>query len=361
MNRLTVDIEKRLMGQGKAFSIAVSFQTESLTTVIFGPSGAGKTTLLRAVAGLLKPERGRIALGKVTFFNSQQGLMLAPYRRNLGMVFQQPSLFPHMSALDNLLYAAPSPNRREAEELLERFHVSHVAARRPLQLSGGEQQRVAIARALASRPQLLLLDEPLPGVDATLRASVLGDLVDFQKEQQVPYLYVTHNRAEALRLGGQALLLDHGRMVAKGNAFEVLSSPPSPEVAHVLGADNVLTGTISAHHPEEGLSEIDLGGSFLFTASTALPEGASVAVTIPSAEIILSADRVGRTSARNVISGRVRRILDRAGSMEVVVETSGSVPFRAHITRAALEALELRPGSEVFLLMKAVGILVEPI
>ena len=133
MNQLTVDFEKRLKSQGKGFSVAVSFQTESLTTVIFGPSGAGKTTLLRAVAGLLKPERGRIALGDKIFFDSHQPLMLPPYRRNLGMVFQQPSLFPHMSALDNVLYAAPSPSRQkvEAEELLERFHVSHVASRRP--------------------------------------------------------------------------------------------------------------------------------------------------------------------------------------------------------------------------------------
>jgi molybdate transport system ATP-binding protein len=132
---------------------------------------------------------------------------------------------------------------------------------------------------------------------------VLADLVGFQEERQVPFLYVTHNRAEALRLGGHALLLDQGRMVAKGNAFEVLSSPPSPEVAHVLGADNVFTRTLSAHHPAEGLSEIDLGGSFLYTVLTTLPEGASV----------------------------------------------------------ALEALELRPGSEVFLLMKAVAVMVEPI
>jgi molybdate transport system ATP-binding protein len=204
------------------------------------------------------------------------------------------------------------------------------------------------------------LDEPLPGVDATIRASVLSDLVDFQKEQQVPYLYVTHNRAEALRLGGHALLLDQGRMVAKGNTFEVLSSPSSPEVSHVLGADNVFTGRLSAHHPAEGFSEIDLGGSRLYTALTALPKGTPVAVTIPSAEIILSADPVGRTSARNVISGRVRRILARdGGTMEVLVETP--VPFRAHITRSALESLELRPDSEVFLLMKAVAIIVEPI
>jgi molybdate transport system ATP-binding protein len=360
MNHLTVDVEKRLKTEGKGFSVVVTFQTQSLTTVIFGPSGAGKTTLLRAVAGLLRPDRGRIALEDNTFFDSNQNLMLPPYRRNLGMVFQQPSLFPHMSALDNVLYAAPWPSRHkaEAEELLERFHVSHVASRRPAQLSGGEQQRVAIARALAAQPRLLLLDEPLPGVDAATRASVLADLVEFQNERQVPYLYVTHNRVEALRLGGHALLLDQGRIVAEGNTLETLSSPLSPEVANVLGADNVLTGMISAHHSVEGLSEIDLGGSTLYATMSVLPIGTTVAVTVPSADIILSADRVGRTSARNVISGRVKRILNGGAVVEVVVETP--VPFRSRITRSALESLGLRPGSEVFLLMKATGIVVEP-
>jgi molybdate transport system ATP-binding protein len=275
------------------------------------------------------------------------------------MIFQQPSLFPHLSALDNVLYASASRDRREAEELLDRFHVSHVARRRPIQLSGGEQQRVAIARALAAHPRLLLLDEPLPGVDAHTRALVLRDLLDYQREREVPYLYVTHNRVEALRLAERALLIDQGRIIANGKAEEILLSPASTEAVRVLGIDNVLTGTLVAHHEEEGLSEIDLGGTPIYTAHSTLSIGTSVAVTIPSTDIILSADRELKTSARNMIPGTVDLIIEKNGSVEVVVKTP--VPFRAHISSSAQKSLELQQGDSVHLLMKAIAIVVEPL
>lgn len=359
MGRLIVEILKRLTDHGRSFHLDVDFQSEALTTVIFGPSGAGKTSLLRAVAGLIQPDRGRIQWNDRVFFDSGRAVMLPPFRRHLGMVFQQPSLFPHLSAFDNVLFASAVPDRREAARLLERFHVSHTARQKPLQLSGGEQQRVAIARALAARPRLLLLDEPLPGVDAVTRASVLKDLVEYQKENEVPYLYVTHNRVEALRLGGRALLMDEGRIVARGPAEEVLTSPMSTEAARVLGTDNVLAGMLVSHHREEGLSEIDLGGVVLYAAATSLPAGTPVAATIPSTDIIVSVGEPLRTSARNVLPGRVSRIFDANAIIEVIVETP--VPFRAHISRSALESLGLRPGTAVHLLMKAIAILVDPI
>ncbi|MFQ5791155.1 MAG: molybdenum ABC transporter ATP-binding protein [Acidobacteriota bacterium] len=359
MSKLTIDLEKRWTGGGRAFSLAVSIQTEAPTTVLFGPSGSGKTTLLRAVAGLLNPDRGRIALDGDVFFDSERGIALPPYRRRLGMVFQQPSLFPHLSALDNVRYAASGKKRRHIEDLLERFHVSHVARRRPHQLSGGEQQRVTIARALAAGPRLLLLDEPLSAVDAATRASVLKDLLAYQKRGGVPYLYVTHNRAEALALGGQALLLDGGRLVAQGEASGVFSSPTSSEAARVLGRENVLAGTMVAHHQSEGLSRVDMGGVFLSTPYTPLPLGSRVAAHIPSEDIILSADPVGRTSARNVLSSRVARVLDIHTAVEVVVDTP--IPLRAHVSRAARDSLGLKPGVPVHLLIKAMAILVEPL
>jgi molybdate transport system ATP-binding protein len=275
------------------------------------------------------------------------------------MVFQQPSLFPHLSALDNVLFASPQPKRREAEELLERFHVSHVAKRRPIHLSGGEQQRVVIARALAARPRLLLLDEPLPGVDAATRASILKDLLDYQKEHEVPYLYVTHNRVEAIRLAGRVLLIEQGKIVADGKAEEVLIAPACVDAVHVLGVDNVFAGTLTTHHQEEGLSEIDLGGVSLFSGYTLMPPDSRVAVTIPSTEIVLSMDRVSRTSAQNVLSGTVSRIFEMNGSFEIMIETP--VPFRAHISRSSLDLLGLRPGVSIHLLIKAIAIVVEPL
>jgi molybdate transport system ATP-binding protein len=356
---LIIDIEKRLTGHGRDFVLDVSFRTDARTTVIFGPSGAGKTTLLRSVAGLNRPDRGRIALGDRVFFDSVRDVMLPPFDRRLGMIFQQPSLFPHLSALDNVLYGSPRRDRREAEELLEKFHVSHVAGRRPIHLSGGEQQRVAIARALAARPRLLLLDEPLPGVDAGSRALVLKDLLDYQKENYVPYLYVTHNRVEALRLADRALLIDRGRVVAEGRGEEILQSPVSSEAARVLGVDNVFTGRVQDHHLDKGLSEIGLGDVSIYAPHVILRKGTAVAVTIPSTDIILSVDPVPRTSARNVVSGRVDRLIEKNGAVEVIVKTP--LAFRAHISRFAMETLKLRPGASVQLLIKAIAVVIEPL
>jgi molybdate transport system ATP-binding protein len=359
MSILSAKFEKCLTGHGDPFCVEVDFETSHLTTVIFGPSGAGKTTLLRIVAGLTRPDKGHIRLNEMVFFDSEDQVMLPPFRRRLGMIFQQPSLFPHLSALDNVLYASPTGNRAEAVELLERFHVAHVSHRKPLQISGGEQQRVAIARSLAAKPRLLLLDEPLPGVDSLTRASVLKDLVDYQKEHEVPYLYVTHNRVEALRLGGRAILMDRGKIVTYGVAEEVFSSPSSTEASKIIGTDNVFSGTLLAHRKQEGLSEIDLGGVSLFSTPSQLPVGTPVAVTIPSTEIIVSVDKVARTSAQNFLSGRIRQIFDKNGAFEVMVGTP--VPFRAHISPSALKSLALDVGMEVYLLIKAIAVVMDPL
>jgi len=359
MSILSATFEKCLTGYGEPFCIDVDFETSDLTTVIFGPSGAGKTTLLRIVAGLTQPDSGRIRLNEMVFFDSANHIVLPPYRRRLGMIFQQPSLFPHLSALDNVRYASAKRSPAEAEALLERFHVAHVGQRKPLQFSGGEQQRVAIARALAAKPRLLLLDEPLPGVDAVTRASVLSDLVDYQKEHEVPYLYVTHNRVEALRLGGQAILLDKGKIITYGAAEEVFSNPSSAEASNIVGTDNVFSGTLVAHHRNEGVSEINLGGVTLYSTSLTIPTGTSVAVTVSSAEIILSVDVVARTSAQNLIPGRIGRIIDKNGSIEVLVNTP--IPFRTHISPAASKSLALQPGMGVYLLVKAIAIVVDPL
>jgi ABC-type sulfate/molybdate transport systems ATPase subunit len=173
-------------------------------TVLFGPSGAGKSTCLSVIAGLLAPKRGRITLG------SELLSALPAHRRRVALVFQSLALFPHMSALENVAYGA----RSEPERWLERMHVSHVSARRPAQLSGGEAQRVALARALASDPRVLLLDEPFSALDSALRAQLSGELKAVVAELQIPTLLVTHDRADAAALGERTVTLEHGRVVS---------------------------------------------------------------------------------------------------------------------------------------------------
>lgn len=358
MARLAVDVESHLGRNDSSFVLRVRFETEAPTTVVFGASGAGKTSLLRVVAGLLTPDRGLIALDDTVFFDSERGFCLPPYRRQLGMVFQQPSLFPHLTARENVLYSTRMSGE-SVKELFERFHVAHTMDRKPHRLSGGEQQRVVMARALAARPRLLLLDEPLSAVDASTRAGVLRDLKTYQEEHEVPYLYVTHDRVEALGLGGQALLVDEGALVAQGPAARLLSSPESPAAARVLGTANVLAGRVVGHHEGEGLSQVEIDGVLLDVPYTRLRPSSPVALTIPSEDIILSVDPVGRTSARNTLTGRVLRILEIGTALEILVGTP--VTLRAHISRAARDALGLEEGTTVHLLIKAMAIIVDPL
>jgi len=184
--------------------LEAAFTAPAGITVLFGPSGAGKSTCLSVIAGLLAPKRGRITLG------SELLSALPAHRRRVALVFQSLALFPHMSALENVAYGARSEPRR----WLERMHVTHVADRRPAQLSGGEAQRIALARALASEPRVLLLDEPFSALDSALRAQLSGELKAVVAELQIPTLLVTHDRADAAALGERTVTLEQGKVVS---------------------------------------------------------------------------------------------------------------------------------------------------
>jgi len=184
-------------------------------TVLFGPSGAGKSTCLSVIAGLLEPEPGsKVTLGAEVLSE------LPAHRRRIGLVFQTLALFPHLDALANVAYGARS--REEAAKWLERMRVSHVAGRRPGQLSGGEAQRVALARALASEPRVLLLDEPFSAMDFELRRALRDEVRGIVEQLQLPALLVTHDRDDAAELGSRVAKLSAGRVTAVGTPAEVL-------------------------------------------------------------------------------------------------------------------------------------------
>jgi molybdate transport system ATP-binding protein len=185
-------------------------------TAIMGHSGAGKTTLLAAVAGLLRPAKGRAELDDTVLFDTESDVFVPPHRRRIALVFQSLALFPHLRAWENVAYGAPRHGRvdRRANALtwLRRAHVEHVAERRPGTLSGGEAQRVALARALASEPRLLLLDEPFAALDSKLRQQLGAELADLVASAGIPTLLVTHDREDAMRLSSRLLVLDGGRV-----------------------------------------------------------------------------------------------------------------------------------------------------
>ncbi len=192
-------------------------------TVLFGPSGAGKTSLIDCVAGLARPERGRIAVGERVLFDSQARIDLPPERRHVGYVFQDGRLFPHMTVAANLRYGMKGAAGGVGfDEVVDLLGIGHLLQRRPANLSGGEKQRVAIGRALLSAPQLLLMDEPLASLDQARRAEILPYLERLRDRFALPILYVTHDRNEARRLAAQVVLLRHGQVTAQGRPEQVL-------------------------------------------------------------------------------------------------------------------------------------------
>jgi molybdate transport system ATP-binding protein len=209
----------------RGFSLDVAFNAPPGITVLFGPSGSGKSTTLAAIAGLVRPSQGHVALGSRVWFDSRTGVDVATHQRRVAFVFQSLALFPHMTAAQNVMYgmdhALGRPRRRErAGALLARLRVSHLADRKPFTFSGGEAQRVALARALGATPDAILLDEPFSALDRELRDDLVADFRVVVRDLDVPVILVTHRRAEAAILAQQLVRLDHGRVVASGGIDE---------------------------------------------------------------------------------------------------------------------------------------------
>lgn len=216
------------LSRGSAFSLEVTLACPPGVTCIMGPSGSGKSTILAVLAGLAQPDRGHVKLGDHVWLDLDRAVNVPVHHRRLAYVFQSLALFPHLSALHNVMYGMHDRARSEraalAHSLLERVGVGHLAKRRPRTFSGGEAQRVALARALARAPQLVLLDEPFSALDRALRAQLTELVRDLVAEMNVPLIHVTHSVAEARELGNYVLQLDRGRVVASGTPDEVLAN-----------------------------------------------------------------------------------------------------------------------------------------
>lgn len=225
--RRSRSLEVKLALGVRSFSIDVEFSAQPGITILFGPSGAGKSTTLAAIAGLIRPERGRIALGDEVWFDSERKIDVAVEKRRVAFVFQSLALFPHLSAIGNVEYGISrrhprAERQRRALEMLERMRVPHLAKRKPRTFSGGEAQRVALARAMASEPRIILLDEAFSAMDRELRAELMRDMRAYVEEVSLPLIQVTHHRNEARAMGDRAVLMTGGRVHAEGAIQEIL-------------------------------------------------------------------------------------------------------------------------------------------
>jgi molybdate transport system ATP-binding protein len=219
-----------------AFKLDMQLEVPPGITILFGPSGSGKSTLLALIAGLERPAKGRIALGDDVWFDDAQKIDRPVHTRGVAFVFQSLALFPHMTALANVAYGIDRALPREkrayrAKEMLERFHVGHLALRRPQTFSGGEAQRVALARALGMSPRVVLLDEPFSAMDRELRAALVADLRASSIDLKIPMLHVTHHRQEARMLADRIVMMDAGRVIAVGTVRDLLPEEKPADAA----------------------------------------------------------------------------------------------------------------------------------
>jgi molybdate transport system ATP-binding protein len=353
---LTVDIKRGFRNNGRlTFLLDVAFTARQGVTVLFGPSGSGKTTVLRCLAGMMVPDEGKIVLGERAYFDSSAQLNMPIHERRVGFVFQDYLLFPHLTAEGNVLYGmrvGKDPGKRNrARDLLGLMGIESARDRYPRELSGGEQQRVALARAMASEPAIMLLDEPLSAIDLSTRSRLLQEIIDLQKRSGIPFIYVTHSPADAVRAGDWALFLDQGRVLQEGRPSEVFNSPQNVPLARAVGTENIFVGTILSHSPSDGITVLDLQGCQLIAKYNGLTVGTKATVGISSEDIIVCREPIGQTSARNLLPGIVRTIIRDGDKMGLVA--SCGVDFKVSVTGQAIDALGLRPGVVVYLLIKA--------
>ena len=354
---LFVDIRKRFRAAGSpAFLLEVRETFAPGFTVLFGPSGAGKSTLLDCIAGLLRPDAGVIKWNDDYFFDSARRFSLPAQLRRTAYVFQSLALFPHLSVEENVAYGLselPLTERQErVERILPAFHIEGLRRRKPGELSGGEKQRAALARSLVTQPQLLLLDEPLTGLDAALRQSILQDLRAWNAANRIPVLYVTHNRDEVDAIGERVVALIDGRVQESGVPRAVLDAPRSIALAQAAGFENLLNGQVVAQRPADGVMRVALGSAnceLEIPLGTAAP-GTPVQVAIHAGDILLATEAPRALSARNVLPGTLEELEPR-GSL-VVARVNAGARFIVHLTPGAVRTLQLVPGLRVWLVLK---------
>ncbi len=353
---LSVDITLPL----EHFDLRVSFETTSQVTGIFGASGAGKTSLLEALAGLRSGVLGRVTQGAEVWLDSALGQRLAPEQRRIGYVPQDLLLFPHLNVHRNLLSGAMRGDRRGAVE--ETFgRVCRLLELEPLlqrgvgSLSGGERQRVALGRALCSQPQLLLMDEPLASLDLPLRRRVLPFLRRVRQELDVPIVLISHDPFEVQALCDDLLVLDKGRLLARGAPSQVLTDPAVFPLAEEQGYENVLPCTLESSG--EGVTTVLLGEQQrLITRRGEGAPGSSALVAIPAREVLIATEEPRGLSARNVLAAELTAVR-AAGAVRLITARLGNEgpELAVEVTEEARSQLCLEPGLQVFLIIKSTG------
>ncbi len=349
-------------------SLDVSFSAPQGVTALFGRSGSGKTTVVNAVAGLLRPDQGRITLGERVLFDSAARICLAPHRRRIGYVFQDARLFPHLSVRQNLLYGRWFARRRapggaaraDFDQVVAMLGIGPLLERRPGLLSGGEKSRLALGRALLSDPELLLMDEPLAALDEARKAEILPYLERLRDNFAMPILYVSHAPTEVARLATTVVMLDGGRVSIAGPAHEVLAAPDGARGFGPREAGALITARVTDDH-EDGLTRLESVAGPLWLPGVSAAPGAKLRLHIPARDVMLALERPTGISALNILPGAISALSDSEGEGVLVRLDLGGEQLLARITRRSREALALAVGQRVFAVVKSVSVAPEAI
>ena len=337
------------------FPLDVYMRCRRRVTALFGPSGSGKTTVLNCIAGLTRPDDGEIKLDETVFYAREPLTDLPIRERRIGYVFQDSLLFEHMSVRDNLLYGRKKAGGGPAfDEVVDVLAIRHRLDRRPHELSGGEQRRVAIGRALLSDPALLLLDEPLTGLDAALAGRVMVYLKRVLDTFDIPAIYVSHSISDVIYTCDEVVVLDGGRAVAKGAPTEVIARRGVLDDRHLADLQNVFNATDAEYDDEKAAIQCRIGRGRLMIYSETADRSPRPTLSIRANDIILAAERPKRISARNILSATVDRIAPIGGKVLVFIDVG--VPLMVEVGPAAVAELGLAPGADVIAIVKASAI-----
>ena len=347
-----------LRHQFSGVSLDVSFDAPPGVTVLFGRSGSGKTTVVNAVAGLLRPDQALIRLEGRVLTDTGARQHVAPHRRRIGYVFQDPRLFPHLSVRQNLRYGrwfAPRAKADPFDRIVDLLGIADLLHRRPGALSGGEKSRVALGRALLSEPQLLLMDEPLAALDDQRKAEILPYLERLRDELQVPMLYVTHSAAELARLATTLVLLEQGRVRHAGPVAAMLADPDLAPLLGLREAGAVIGARIAAQEGD-GLTRLHTSGGALFLPRVVGELGDALSIRIHAQDVMLARHRPEGLSALNILPATVRLVRMGEGPGALVQLQIGEDLILARITRRSAETMGLVPGTGCFAILKSVAV-----
>ncbi len=325
-------------------------------TGVFGQSGAGKTTLLRCIAGLERPEAGRLVVAGELWQDGFEKVWRAVHKRNIGYVFQEPRLFDHLDVRGNIDYGmrrSEHDNGTDADHVIDLLGLEKLLARKPDALSGGEAQRVAIARALLRAPRFVLMDEPLASLDQVRKDEIFPFLERLHAESDVPIIYVSHNLDEICRLCDHLVVLDAGSVVADGDLQSVLVRTDLP-VLTGSDAGSVIQGSVESYDQQDDLSLIRFSGGTLWVLGRPGSEGATVRARIKANDVSLCRTRPEKSTILNILPATIEAIQDDPGPSVLVRLIIGTDRVIARVTRRSARGLALKKGDELFVQIKSV-------